>query len=248
MKNTATAFAPFKFIRSALACSILLPLLGCGGGSSSAPSFSISALQGRWATETSANPGYTAIVMANAPANMSAAAWVLAQDGSSLEALTIESDGKTNGRYYSFKGLMPSVIAGITKQELSVTPLKLTLPGPTAAPLELKAVDALTGASRYADAAGAWQGALDVGQKTVSWSIGASGAIAGASSTGCVYSGSLSALSHVKAFYAVFSESCSDGTANGFTGVATVSSDSTRLTVAAEANDKSKAMVLLLGK
>lgn len=228
---------------------------GSSGGSSTVPDQTTTAnltsasLQGRWITDSSASTAYTVIALPDNNASTSTQAWALAQDGSGLAQVVIESNGQAQGTFYSFKGSPPVAISGTVSMNSSVTPKTLFLPGLSTANTLLSQSDALSGSAVLADIAGSWNGAVSGGTKTVNWTVAASGGtLAGTSSTGCVYSGSLVPVSAAKVFAAVFSESCSDGSAATYTGVTTVSPEGTRLSTVAVANDRSKAIAFLLSR
>lgn len=230
-------------------------LAGCGDGGgvvldqTTPPDLSSAALQGRWVTDRSASTAYTVLALPDNNSSTITQAWALAQDGSGLARLVIESDGQAAGTLYSFKGRAPVAISGTASLNSSATPKTLSLPGLSTVNTRLTQSDTLSGSAVLADVAGSWSGAVSGGSKTVNWTVAAAGGVlAGTSSTGCVYSGSLASVSAAKVFTVVFSESCSDGSAAGYTGVTTMSPDGTRLTTVAVANDRAKAIAFSLSR
>lgn len=227
-------------------------LAGCGDGGYTVvnqTNLTSADLQGRWVTDSGASKAYTMLALPDNNSSTITQAWALAQDGSGLARLVIESNSQTQGTFYSFKGSAPVAITGTVSINSSVTPKTLSVPGLSTANTELTQSDALSGRAVLADVAGSWDGAINGGAKTVNWTVTASGGVlAGTSSTGCVYSGSLAPVSAAKVFTAIFSESCSDGSAAGYTGVTTMSPDSKRLSIVAVANDRSKAISFLLSR
>lgn len=254
----------FRFLRFSDLCMTLavtsIGLTGCGGGGSDStstpapqvlantPYLTSASLQGRWSSDSSSSAAYTAIVFPQTNSSSTTQAWVLAQDGSGLMQLTIESNSQAKGNFYSFKGVAPLLVSGNVSLNTTITPKTLSLPG-FSNPTTLSQTDTLLGTALLTDVVGNWNGTIHDGSKTLRWTINAaSGALAGASSTGCVYNGSLAPVSNAQVFTAVFGESCPDGSATGYFGVTTMSPDGTRLTTVAVANDRSKAIALLLAR
>jgi hypothetical protein len=253
-------FMNISFCASRIPClcvvlAISAGLAGCGDGGgtvldqTSPPNLTSADLQGRWVTDSSASTAYTVIALPDNNSSTITQAWALAQDGSGLARLAIESNSQAQGTFYSFKGSAAVAISGTVSMNSSIAPKTLSLPGLSTANTLLTQSDALSGSAVLADIAGSWNGAISGGTKTVNWTVAASGGVlAGTSSTGCVYSGSLAPVSAAKVFTVIFSESCSDGSAAGYTGVTTMSPDSKRLSTVAVANDRSKAIAFLLSR
>lgn len=207
-------------------------------------------LQGRWLTDSSAATAYTVIALPD-NASTSTQAWALAQDGSDLAQFVIDNNSQVKGTLYSLKGNTPVAISGTVSLNSSTTPKTLSLPGLSMANTVLTQSDALSGSAVLADIAGSWKGAVSGGAKTVTWTVSASsGELAGTSSTGCVYAGSLTPVSSTKVFTTLFSENCSDGSSAGYAGISTLSPDGTRLSTVAVANSSlgSQAIALLLSR
>lgn len=208
-------------------------------------------LQGRWLTDSSAATAYTVIALPDNASTTSTQAWALAQDGSDLAQFVIDNNSQAKGTLYSFKGSTPVAISGTVSLNSSTTPKTLSLPGLSTANTVLTQSDALSGSAVLADIAGSWKGAVSGGAKTVTWTVSASsGELAGTSSTGCVYAGSLTPVSSTKVFTTLFSENCSDGSSAGYAGISTLSPDGTRLSTVAVANSSlgAKAIALLLSR
>ncbi len=226
----------------AVAASAWLAACGDGGGSIW---LDRAGLQGRW---ISTSPSYIAIVVPSADSNSTSDAWALRWDVQALAKLSIESNGASSGTLFSFtEPVTAAPISGGVDLNQAVSPKTLTLPGLAAGGTAFNQVDNLAGTATLADAAGTWAGQVSGGTKTVSWTIdGSTGTIAGSSSTGCSYNGSLAPMSAAKVYSAVFSESCPGGSGAGYTGVATLKSDQTTLTTVAVANDRSRAIAFVL--
>lgn len=237
--------------RSALLAGLALALAACGGspsGETVIPStFDVAQLQGRWVTGTGVTPGYTTLVLP--PQAGSAPAWVLAQDAGSLTRLNLVGGAtlSVSGKSYSLTSAalgQPVSTGASAVANLTASPKTLTLSNLSTSPIVLSLSDGLTGTPPQADVSGSWSASAGNGAQEVNWSLNASGAISGSSTTGCVWSGSLLARVDVRLYNASMTENCA-GTINQFSGVATVNADKSRLTVVGTLIDESRALVLL---
>ena len=228
-----------------LACA----LTACGGGgggevpSASGPSTQV---QGRWATAAGSTPAYTAI--GTPAANSSATVWLLANDASRLVKLTAQDSGTLGGKAYT---LGQSTVAAAVNGQWSAsasTPKSLTLSGLPSGSLTLAQTDALTSAAVQADAAGAWKASVGGNAQSVSWTVATSGAVSGSSTTGCTYTGTLTAMTNASAYTAAFRESCSDGASTLFNGIATLNSAKNALSMVATGADESVGVALFFSK
>ncbi|WP_079435628.1 hypothetical protein [Zoogloea sp. LCSB751] len=262
MKTTRSRSGLFRHLALALGTSALLAACGGGGGggSSTTPTptptptppptptgLDTSALQGRWNT-TSGTNAFTAIILPGA--SNTATAWVLAQNLSQLNVLGIDSQAAVSGKIYALSGsTAPVAVSGSVQASLSTSPKTLSVSGLGTTALALTQQDALATPAVQADIVGTWNGSAGGGTQTLSWSVSAgSGAIAGVSTTGCTYTGTLSAQTSASAYTAHFVESCPGSTLTTFDGIATLNGDKSRLTVVGLTIDQSKAIVLPLNK
>ena len=215
----------------------------------SAPtSVSASALQGRWLPPSSGS-GFGLIVL---PAiNNSAQAWALAQDGSALAKLSINSEtGLTvSGRSYSLNNAPQTVstLSGSATAVVSINPKTLSFTGLAASKLDFIQSDALIAPALQADMAASWRASFNQGSQFVNWTITSSGIVSGNSNTGCAWSGSLLAISNATIYSASLTESCITGSTQ-LEGIATINAAKTQLTVVTTSTDHSKATLLLMAK
>ena len=100
-------------------------------------------------------------------------------------------------------------------------------------------------AATLSDFAGAWSATLGPG--TVSWTIGATGALTGTRTTGCTYTGQLSVRTELKAVVdAAIAETCA-GAVTQLSGVAVKSEDKSSINLLLTNADDSAAVALTLG-
>lgn len=225
---------------------------GTGGGGSTTPQpapFKASELQGRWSLAgTTADTSYTAIVLPGSSGT--ANAWLLNQSLSSLSILSVNDQAIVSGKVYPLgTAATPGAATGVVVADLSASLKTMTLSGLASQGLTLTQQDTLSQPASLADSAGSWTGSVGNGARTLSLSIAAdTGALSGASTTGCTYTGSLSPLSTASAFTSTLSESCPDGSTTRFDGIATLNSTKNRLTLVGATPDQTNAVVLLLSK
>jgi hypothetical protein len=215
-------------------------------------SVTLSDLQGRWSSPASAqSPGYGLVTLP--VQGSSASAWLLAQDGSTLSSLSFSgtSSFAVSGKTYSFTAAGTQTVAPFNtgaSASLTASPKVLTLSNGGPLPSGLFTLsDALTTPATQADVAGNWRATVGQGAQSVTWTVTAAGSVSGTSTTGCTWSGSLTALTDATVYRTAMAEACS-GASVQFSGIGTVNAAKTQLTVVATSADESKATVLLFAK
>lgn len=255
-----------------LVTAITLSLSACGGGGSDsapvnptpiAPTSPTSSLtQGRWVS-TNLTPAYTAIqVPATTGANTPAVdtVWVLAQDASTLIKLkangSAQTAGAVTGNVYTLGTSSVTAVSGgsytlqASAGNASVPQMSLQPVLGTTALFER--TDVMSTALTAAQANGTWQ--ADLGAAKVNWRVDTSAAnvnnLSGTSTTGCTYSGQSTVVAAQSLYKVQFTETCSGSTpaTQTFAGIATLSGDSTRLTVVATNEAETRAAALLFVK
>lgn len=230
---------------SILLVSVLTACGGGGGGGDGVPAPGPSAqVQGRWTTAAGSAPAYTAIGLPSS--NASASIWILANDATRLVKLTAQDSGALTGKAYAL-GQSTSATNVIGQWSTSASK-SLSLTGLPGGALTLAQTDALTAASVQADVAGAWKATVGSNAQSVSWTVAASGAVSGSSTTGCTYTGTLIAMANASAYTAAFREACSDGVSTQFNGIATLSSAKNALSMVATSADESVGAALFFSK
>lgn len=116
------------------------------------------------------------------------------------------------------------------------------------ADLPLDQSDALTSAAAQADAAGDWRATSGSNAVVTKWTVADGGGVTGSSTTGCTYTGNVSAIAKTAAYTANFDESCSDGSKTSFAGIATVNPQKSSLTVTATTSDGAKGLAVFFAK
>jgi hypothetical protein len=209
-------------------------------------------LQGRWLTSTGVTPARAAIVLPGAEG--STEVWLLASDLSSVSRLQLSTSGidgvSASGKSYSLPSSASNVGQSVSDSgtaNLSNNSLSLN-----SGALLLTRSDALTTASSLADVVGNWSASVGGQTATLRLSVAANGALSGSGTTGCSYSGSLSARSDATAYNARLSEVCSNGSGTiDFAGIATYravqGSTPAALTMAMTTTDAAQAQALVLG-
>ncbi|MBV7541660.1 hypothetical protein [Acidovorax sp. sic0104] len=229
---------------SALAFVALTACGGGGGGDDAAVPGPSAQVQGRWTTAAGSTPAYTAIGLPSSGG--SAALWVLANDASRLVKLSAQDSGALTGKSYALgQRVAATNIAGQWSASASRS---LGLTGVVNGSLALAQADALTAAAAQADAAGTWKATTGGNAQTVTWTVAASGAVSGSSTTGCTYTGTLAAQANVTVYTAAVRESCSDGVSTQYNGVATLNPARNALTMVATSADESVGVALFLSK
>ena len=217
----------------------------CGGDAAPEPApttFSAAQLQGRWITSSGISPARTAIVLPGAAS--STELWLLSADLLSLSRLQISTTGadavSASGKTYSLPSNTGQSATYSGTVNLSNNSLSLN-----AAALLLTRSDALTTPSSLADVVGGWRASVGGQTVTLAWSIAADGAMSGPSSTGCSYSGALSARSDASAYNARVTETCSSRSSS-FAGIATYRASPAALTLAMTSTDAAQTQALVV--
>ena len=243
--------------------TLALTLAGCGGDGSSAPNpppvdppvtppvdttVDVAQLQGRWATAVGVLPGFTTLVL---PARSgSATSWVLAQDASTLSRLTLTGGASlaATGKAYPLSGSgLGQYVTPVATVDLNANPKTLSLTQLAVSPIQMSLRDSLAGPASQADTVGQWTASAGNQRLEVRWNVSAAGVVTGSSNTGCVWSGSVTAMVDAKAYTAQIRENCA-GSVSDFAGVATLSPDKSSLSVASTMVDDSRALVMLFGR
>lgn len=207
-------------------------------------------MQGRWLTSTGVTPARTAIVLPGAEG--STEVWLLASDLSSVSRLQLSTSGidgvSASGKSYRLPSSATNVGQSVSDSgtaNLSNNSLSLN-----SGALLLTRSDALTTASNLADVVGNWSASVGGQTATLRLAVAANGVLSGSGSTGCSYSGSLSARGDATAYDARLSEVCSSGT-TAFAGIATYravqGSTPAVLTLVMTTTDAAQAQALVLG-
>lgn len=247
--------APRLALLTSLAAAALLSACGGGddGGSEAVPAsepgstFSASQLQGRWVTASGITPARTGIFLPAAAG--STELWLLSADLRSLSRLQVSASGvdavSATGKTYSLPNSAASPAqAASYSGSANLTNLSMSLnPGA----LQFTRNDALKAATNQADVAGNWRATLGGQTVALNWNIAATGALSGPSSTGCSYSGQLTARSDARAYNASLTETC-NGASVSFSGIATYRANPAALTLALTSTDAAQAMVVSLTK
>ena len=236
----------------------LISACGGGGGGDAAPApaptptptpspteLSAVQLQGRWLTSSGITPVRTGIVLPTAAGG--AELWLLASDLRSLSRLQVSTSGtdgvSATGKTYPLPSSSSNPGQSATyngSANLSNNTLSLN-----AGALLLTRSDALKTPSLVADVVGNWSGSAGGQTVALQWTIAANGAISGPSSTGCSYSGILSARSDASAYNASVTETCTTGVVN-FAGIATYRATPAALTLAMTSTDAAQTQALVL--
>lgn len=256
----------------ASALTLTVTLSACGGGGSDtapvkpapvAPTSPTSSLtQGRWAS-SGLSPAYTAILVpattgANTPAVDTV--WALAQDASALIKLkangTAQTAGAVTGNVYTLGTSSVTAVSGgsytlqTSAGNASVPQMSLQpVLGTTAL---FDRTDVMGTALTATQANGTWQ--ADLGAAKVNWRVDTSAAnvsnLSGTSTTGCTYSGQSTVVATQGLYKVQFTETCAGTTpaTQTFVGIATLSGDSTRLTLVATNEAETRAAALLFVK
>jgi len=221
----------------------------CGGGSSG--SLDLATLQGRWESTGAASP-QTAIIVPAASSAAGASVWLLNRDGSALSWLDARPSGSdgllASGSTYplSASNAGPQPLSWSGTVNLAANSLSVN-----GATLQLTRTDTLKSASSLGDVTGNWSATFTGAAVAVNLGVAANGSISGQASTGCAYSGQLSARSDIKVFDATLTESC-NGSVQNFNGIGTYRVDASpgasALTLALRKQDGSAALVILLAR
>jgi hypothetical protein len=222
---------------------------GTGTGTGTATGTDPQTLQGRWATASGVTPAYTAIVVPDAATpTTSATAWILANDASRLVKTTASNTQSATGKNYDLAtpaNPTTDISAGSYSANLTASPKSVSFTNVLGSTLTLSQSDALSGVAATADAAGTWR--ASAGAVDLTWTLTDTGAMSGSSTAGCSYSGNITTPTTVKLYRISFTETCS-GTATAFTGIATLNTEKTRLTVTATTASDAKGTALFFVK
>ena len=246
-----------------LATSATVLLTACGGGGDSSDpgtgtgttSFDPSTLQGRWTTASGVTPGVTALVVPDSSTTATpattATAWVLAQDASRLVKVSATGTQSANGKSYDLAtpatpaNPATDITTGSYTTNLSASPKSISFTNVLGTSLTLTQSDTLSGIAAYADAAGTWKasaGAIDI-----TWTLTDTGSVSGSSTSGCSYSGNTTTPTSITLYRVSFTETCS-GTTTSFSGVASLSTAKTQLTVTATTTGDARGSALFFIK
>jgi len=246
-----------SMIKAATLALSTAALVACGGDPAPepdpdpAPLLTLADAQGFWSATPSATTSVGAVILPNGQA------WVLYQTGSSVTALAqgaLSVSGTTFtgvGKHYTLPG------GAVQDFSLSATPGSVTTT--TATPTLINTTTVGTGTSTtltwsynktyetpatQASVQGRWSGLQ--GAVNVSWDIDSAGKLAGTSTTGCTYSGTITPnASPVAVLDVAITESCA-GTPKTLSGIATLNAAKTGLSVAYTAADGAQAGVVVL--
>ncbi len=230
---------------------MLVSLVACGGGgSNSAPTNAMATYQGRW-VNTHRLPGHTVLVVPDDDKS-GATVWALAHDFSLLVKAHIEDDGQTvtEAHGVSFNptapGSTPNTLEAATAALDSTDTAKtLTLTRMLdVEPITLNRSSPLDGRLDPTVGNGAWQANFQTLQ--LNWAV-ADGLFTGTSTTGCIYSGSMTSPAQTAVYRVVFDEVCGIAI-RSFAGIATVNPERTNLTVIATTIDDRAATALIFNK
>ena len=233
------------------------------------PAPTSSLTQGRWVS-TNLTPAYTAIMVPAASGASPPAVdtvWALAQDASTLIKLkangTAQTAGAVTGNVYT---LGTSSVTAVTGGSYTLSATAATATSAAGQQMSLQPVlgttalfdrtDVMSTALTAAQANGTWQ--ADLGAAKVNWRVDTSAAnvsnLSGTSTTGCTYSGQSTVVATQGLYKVQFTETCAGASGAAtpatqtFAGIATLSGDSTRLTVVATNEAETRAAALLFAK
>lgn len=217
-------------------------LSACGGGSSSVPAPvtptpptpkppvtpkpALSDIQGFWNSTLSSTSSASAVILPNGQAwvvyETAGAVTALAQASLSLNDTTYSSSGKYYSlpgggvQDYNMSGTLPAAAAGSLSNSVRIG-------SGTATAMTWTYNKAYETALSQNSVQGRWSGKL--GANSLLWDFDAAGTLAGTSTTGCTYSGTLIPNASAKAVLdAAITETCA-GTAQSLSGIARLSTD-----------------------
>lgn len=227
-------------------------LAGCGGGNDNGAGAHVldtAQLQGRWATGAGVAKGYTAVVLPGGAGSGTANAWLLAQDASRLVKLTIKSDGSAAGSAYALaQGGTRQAVSGTATAALAASPKTITVNDAASGATQFSQVDAMAAPAAQADVTGAWSATAGGNGQTLRWTVTGTGAVTGASTTGCTYAGQLTALATASAYNVQFNESCPDNSKTTYNGIATLNTTKNALTVVVTSANDAQGAALFFSK
>lgn len=205
--------------------------------------------QGFWSATLSGTSSASAVILPNGQA------WVVYQAGSTVSALaqaTLSLNGSTyssSGKYYSLPAgavqdysFSGSLTAGNTGSLAS----SITVGSGTPTAVTWTYNKAYETPASQSSVQGRWSGIQ--GADSLLWDLDAAGKLAGTSTTGCTYSGTITPNSNPVAVLDVaIIESCA-GTSQNLAGMATLNADKTRLSLAYTTAADTQGGVVLLGR
>jgi hypothetical protein len=203
-------------------------------------------VQGHWISSAGANPALIANVVPIDANN--ADAWILSTSGNiamRMYKLHLAKDFSVAGKSYDLQQTNTPAQAFSGTSSFTAIPKSLTIDGLSSGKMAF--VPSTTpDAGNQADAAGTWN--TTIGSAIlVQWTLGADGLVSGTSSTGCVYSGKLTAQPAPQVFDAKVTESC-QGTPTVLNGIATVNADKKAMKFLATTADEARGVALLFSK
>lgn len=226
---------------------------GTDNGSGSPVVQATAALQGIWQSAPGAASTLSAIAMPDGQL------WTIISNGAvtrlikaSLSAQATGFSGSGKGYTLGASTASSNVSATATASVVEKTSLtgSLAVGGAQAEPFALAYQARYDTPAVLSEFAGAWQATLGPG--VVTWTIDSTGALSGARTTGCTYSGKLSLRAEQKAVLdATVAESCAGaaGTAvQQLGGVAVFNADKTRITMLLTTTDETTGVVVSLGR
>jgi hypothetical protein len=248
----------FRILSAFLVSCALLVGCGGGGGSSGEP---LKSAQGFWSGTVSGAPdGATAVSTVVTPQE---SAWIVLLNGSTPTALVQANMTTTTtmgGSQVSATGTGAYFELG-TSTRYAVTITGVATTSNTfngTATLATSPVSsftwAMTGSTAYstpartADLVASWSGAAGDASVTVTWSVNASGAVSGTSSTGCSYAGTMVPTSAAVAVFTVAVTETCGAVVETLSGIATLNASKTILSVAYTAAAGTKGNLLQLAK
>lgn len=243
-QGTSTVQKNLSLTLSILLASALTACGGGGGGDGASESSPSAQVQGRWTTAAGSASAYTAIGLPSS--NASATVWLLANDASRLVKLTAQDSGALAGKAYALG--QNTAATSVSGQWSTSASKSLSLTGLPVGGLTLAQIDALTTSAVQADVAGAWKATVGSNAQSVNWTVAASGAVSGNSTTGCTYTGTLGAMANASAYTAAVKETCSDGASTQFNGVATLNTAKNALSMVTTSADETMGAALFFSK
>jgi len=246
---------------TALLAALLLSACGGGGDSTPAPAptptpeptpttLSAAALQGRWASSAGISPARTGMVLPTSAGGTEL--WLLASDLSSLARLQVSTSGadavSASGKTYALPSSSTQVGQSASYSgTASLLSQTLSLNGGA---LLLTRSDELKTAASQTAITGNWSASVGGQSVTLAWGLAANGTLSGPGSSGCSYSGSVTARSDASAYNASLTETCPNTSPVGFAGIATYraaqGSTAAALTLALTGTDASQTQALVV--
>lgn len=205
--------------------------------------------QGFWSATLSGTSSASAVILPNGQA------WVVYQTGSTVSALA-QATLSLNGSIYTSSGKYYSLPAGAVQDYSFSGNLTAGNTGSLASSITVGAGaptavtwtynKAYETAASQSSVQGRWSGIQ--GADSLLWDLDAAGKLAGTSTTGCTYSGTITPNANPVAVLDVaIVESCA-GTSQNLAGMATLNADKTRMSLAYTTAAGTQGGVVLLGR